>query len=95
MYWQLIQIQWKRHKTYERHTDKLVHITVNGDEIITTYEHPFYVVGKGFVNAPKAVVIKLANGYEFCIEFHPGDTIYYINGNQIGCTGPSYMRTIK
>lgn len=29
----------------------LVHITVNGEEIITTVDHPFYVKDKGFVNA--------------------------------------------
>ena len=45
----------------------------------------------GYVDTPKAVAIKLSNGDEFCVEFHPGDTIYYINDIQIGCTGSSYM----
>lgn len=50
----------------------------------------------GYIDIPKAVVIKLSHGDEFCVEFHPGDTIYYINDRQIGCTGPSYMiRTIS
>ena len=38
-------------ETYIRETSKLVHITVNGEEIISTYDHPYYVKGKGFVSA--------------------------------------------
>ena len=38
-------------ETYVRKTEKLVHLTVNGKELVTTYDHPFYVVGQGFVNA--------------------------------------------
>lgn len=38
-------------ETYVRETDRLVHLTVNGEEIITTFDHPFYVYGQGFVNA--------------------------------------------
>lgn len=38
-------------ETYVRETDKLVHLTINGEEIITTFDHPFYVNGKGFINA--------------------------------------------
>ena len=34
-----------------RKVDKLVHLTVNGEEIITTVDHPFYVNGQGFVHA--------------------------------------------
>ena len=29
----------------------LVHLTVNGEEIVTTVDHPFYVNNRGFVNA--------------------------------------------
>ncbi|MCC2217029.1 MAG: polymorphic toxin-type HINT domain-containing protein [Ruminococcus bicirculans (ex Wegman et al. 2014)] len=29
----------------------LIHLTVNGEEIITTVDHPFYVNDRGFVNA--------------------------------------------
>lgn len=38
-------------ETYIREVTTLVHITVNGEEIITTVDHPFYVKDKGFVNA--------------------------------------------
>ena len=36
---------------FSREVDRLVHLTINNDEIITTFDHPFYVKGKGFVNA--------------------------------------------
>ena len=38
-------------ETYIRETTELVHLTINGDLIKTTYEHPFYVKDVGFVNA--------------------------------------------
>ena len=38
-------------ETYIRETDKLIHITVNGEEIISTVDHPYYVKGKGFMSA--------------------------------------------
>jgi hypothetical protein len=38
-------------KTYIRKTTELVHLTVNGELISTTSEHPFYVKDVGFVNA--------------------------------------------
>ena len=38
-------------ETYIRKTDKLIHLVVNDEEVITTADHPFYVEGNGFVNA--------------------------------------------
>ncbi len=38
-------------ETYIREVEKLVHLTINGEEIITTFDHPFYVKEHGFVNA--------------------------------------------
>lgn len=38
-------------ETYIRETSHLVHITVNGEEIVSTFDHPYYVKGKSFVNA--------------------------------------------
>lgn len=58
---------------------------------LTGYHDGVFDENDGCIDTPKAVVIKLSNGDKLCVEFHPGDTIYYINDNQIGCTGPSYM----
>lgn len=38
-------------ETYIRETRELVHLTINGELIKTTFEHPFYVKDVGFVNA--------------------------------------------
>ena len=38
-------------ETYIRKDNKLIHLVINGEEIITTETHPFYVNNRGFVNA--------------------------------------------
>ena len=38
-------------QTFVNETDELVHVHVNGEEIVTTPEHPFYVPKKGWVGA--------------------------------------------
>ena len=38
-------------ETYVRETSELVYLTVNGEKIVSTYDHPYYVMDKGFVNA--------------------------------------------
>lgn len=46
-------------ETYIRETSHLVHITINGEEIVSTFDHPYFVKGQGFVNA-----VDLCIGYE-------------------------------
>ena len=38
-------------ETYIRKVDRLVHLIISGEEIITTVDHPFYVQGRGFIKA--------------------------------------------
>ena len=38
-------------ETYIRKTSHLVHLTICGETIVSTYDHPYYVKDKGFVNA--------------------------------------------
>ena len=38
-------------ETYIRKTKELIHFIIGGKEVVTTPEHPFYVVGAGFVAA--------------------------------------------
>ena len=38
-------------ETYIRETSHLVHLTVNGETIVSTFDHPYYVKDKGFVSA--------------------------------------------
>ena len=58
-------------ETYVRQVDKLVHITINGEEIVTTDNHPFYVQGRGFINAGNLLVgdkLVSVNGEDLIIE---------------------------
>ena len=43
-------------ETYIREVTTLVHLTVNGEEIITPVDHPFYVQSRGVVEAGKLLV---------------------------------------
>ncbi|HEX9060714.1 MAG TPA: polymorphic toxin-type HINT domain-containing protein, partial [Clostridia bacterium] len=43
----------KVEQTFIRKANTLVHVYVNNEEIKTTVEHPFWVVGKGWVEASK------------------------------------------
>ena len=37
--------------SFVNHTNKLAHVTVNGETIVSTHDHPYYVKNHGFVNA--------------------------------------------
>lgn len=43
-------------ETYRREVPKLVHLTVKDELISTTTDHPFYISGRGFVNAGELTV---------------------------------------
>ena len=53
-------------ETYIREVTTLVHLTVNGEEIVTTVDHPFYVKNQGFIKAGELIV---------------GDKLLDVNGN--------------
>ena len=58
-------------ETYVRKTDKLIHLVIDGEEIVTTETHPFYVKDCGFVEAGKLQVgehLLDVNGKELLIE---------------------------
>ncbi len=58
-------------RTFENESSELVHIFVNGEEIITTPTHPFYVPEKGWTDAVKlraGDILVLRNGDYVIIE---------------------------
>lgn len=58
-------------ETYVRQVNKLVHLTINGEEIVTTDNHPFYVQGRGFIEAGSLLVgdkLVSANGEDLFVE---------------------------
>ena len=48
---------------FKKQTDTLYHIIVDGEEIVTTDEHPFWVNGKGWVAARELIL-----GNELCLQ---------------------------
>lgn len=44
----------------------------------------------GYIDNPEIVICNLTATQTLKIEFHPGDTVYYVNDKQIACTGGEY-----
>ncbi len=44
----------------------------------------------GYIDDPETILCELAPTQTLTIQFHPGDTVYYINDKQIACTGGHY-----
>ena len=55
-------------QTFRNEAKELVHITVNGEEIVCTPTHPFYVPQKGWTEA---------------IQLRAGDRLQLLNGEYI------------
>lgn len=45
----------------------------------------------GYLEEPQTFVCNLTPSDSLKIEFHPGDTVYFINNKEIACTGPHYQ----
>lgn len=57
---------------------------------LTGYYEGVFDENDGYIENPKTINLRLSTGVLLFIEFHPGDTLYYIDRNMIGCTGPDY-----
>lgn len=44
----------------------------------------------GYLEKPTTLLASLEDSDVLKIEFHPGDTVFYINETEIGCTGPHW-----
>ena len=55
-------------QTFVNETDELVHVFINGEEIVTTPEHPFYVPQKGWTGA---------------VHLHAGDILVLHSGEYV------------
>lgn len=60
------------------------------DEFTGFYEGVFDE-NDGYVNDSSTLKIELKKGIYLFIEFHPGDTLYFLNDKKIGCTGPDFF----
>ena len=43
-------------ETYIREDSKLIHLVINGEKVVTTESHPFYVKNQGFIKAGELIV---------------------------------------
>ncbi|MDE5557004.1 MAG: immunity protein 19 [Ruminococcus sp.] len=59
------------------------------DEFIQ-YSEEIFGENDGYVDNPNTIDLNL-NGHDFRIEFHPGDTVYFFDGQEIGCTGGHFI----
>lgn len=58
-------------ETYVRQVDKLVHLIINGEEVVTSDNHLFYVQGRGFIEAGNLLIgdkLISVNGEDLIIE---------------------------
>ena len=66
-----LSIVLENYQTFENESDELVHVFVNGEEIITTPSHPFYVPKFGWTSAIKlraGDILVLSNGEYVVVE---------------------------
>lgn len=56
----------------------------------TQYSENIFDENDGYVDNPNTIEISL-NNHSFKIEFHPGDTVYFMDGDEIGCTGSHFI----
>lgn len=52
----------------------------------TQYSEDIFDTNDGYVDNPYTIEIN-----RFKIKFHPGDTVYFLDGVQIGCTGGHFV----
>lgn len=57
---------------------------------LTGYYERVFDENDGYVENPKTIKLRLSTGALLFVEFHPGDTLYYIDRDVVGCTGPDY-----
>ena len=59
-------------------------------EQLTGYYDGILEENDGYLDEPASLEVMLTRDKCMKIEFHPGDILYYINGEKIGSTGPHW-----
>lgn len=65
-------------------------LSLNWVDDFTKYYDGVFDEEDGYVKNPRRVTANLNNNKLLEIEFHPGDTIFYLDKESIGCTGPHF-----
>ena len=71
----------------EKYEDLIDH---NFIDDLTGYYDGVFDESDGYIDNPNTIKMILSTGNELFIELHPGDTIYYLGQEELGCTGPEY-----
>lgn len=54
----------------------------------TGYYEGIFEENDGYSDNPTSLQLELSNGVLYVIEFHPGESVFYFGGEEIGCIGP-------
>lgn len=75
---------------YDLAEENELDIDINWWNDFTRYYDGIFEEADGYVDDPEMLMCKLTDTQTLKIEFHPGDTVFYINDRQIACTGGEY-----
>lgn len=70
--------------------NKVADADINWWNNFTKYYEGVFEDTDGYIDEPETLICNLTSNQTLKIEFHPGDTVYYINDRQIACTGGEY-----
>lgn len=70
--------------------EEVMPIDVAWSNAFTHYYDGVMEENDGYLDEPTTITAPISDTEILEIEFHPGDTIYYINKEEIGCTGPHW-----
>lgn len=69
---------------------QVLSVDIKWSEEFTQYYGGVFDEADGYLDNPTTLITPLGKENYLKIEFHPGDTIFYINEVEIGCTGPHW-----
>lgn len=70
--------------------NEMIDTDINWWSEFTKYYDGVFEETDGYVDNPEMLICKLTDTQTLKIEFHPSDTIFYINDSKIACTGGEY-----
>ncbi len=73
--------------------EKVMPINIEWSDCFTQYDKnpDVFDESDGYLDHPTTLTTSLGSLGNLKIEFHPGDTIFFLNNNEIGCTGPHWV----
>lgn len=60
----------------------------------TGYDEVVFEENDGYLDEPVTIVTNMDSSREITVVFHPGDILYFVNGENVGSTGPHWKLQI-